>query len=533
MKYKSIFNEIVIVKMKKLINYFTFIFIFFGSCNTNKDVKPPNILFIISDDQSYPHASIYGTKWLSTPGFDRIANEGLLFNHAYTTNAKCSPSRSTILTGRDSWLLEEATNHVPFFPEKFTTFPEILKNSGYKTGKTGKGWAPGVALKNGQKRDLIGENYSMVKTNPPAKYISDNNYSGNFKYFLDNKKVDQPFFFWVGGLEPHRRYEYEAGIKFGGKKIQQIEKVPNYWPDSDNVKTDILDYAFEIEYFDSHLVSIINELEKRNLLENTIIVVTSDNGMPFPRVKGQVFPYDNRLPLAIRWGKGIKNPGRVINDYVSFSDFAPTFLELARVDLVNYKMEDFSGISWKSIFDDNQINKKRDYIIIGKERHDVGRENDNGYPVRAIITDSYFYSLNFKPERWPAGNPETGYLNTDGSPTKSEILNLRRKGINENYWNLAFGKRDQETLYDLKKDPDCIENVAKYDGYASIKDSLKKILIKDLTKNKDPRIIGEGDLFDNYIYAEKRTRNFYQRFMNGESLDSDWVNPSDFEKNFN
>ena len=519
--------------MKKLINYFTFIFIFFGSCNTNKDVKPPNILFIISDDQSYPHASIYGTKWLSTPGFDRIANEGLLFNHAYTTNAKCSPSRSTILTGRDSWLLEEATNHVPFFPEKFTTFPEILKNSGYKTGKTGKGWAPGVALKNGQKRDLIGENYSMVKTNPPAKYISDNNYSGNFKYFLDNKKVDQPFFFWVGGLEPHRRYEYEAGIKFGGKKIQQIEKVPNYWPDSDNVKTDILDYAFEIEYFDSHLVSIINELEKRNLLENTIIVVTSDNGMPFPRVKGQVFPYDNRLPLAIRWGKGIKNPGRVINDYVSFSDFAPTFLELARVDLVNYKMEDFSGISWKSIFDDNQINKKRDYIIIGKERHDVGRENDNGYPVRAIITDSYFYSLNFKPERWPAGNPETGYLNTDGSPTKSEILNLRRKGINENYWNLAFGKRDQETLYDLKKDPDCIENVAKYDRYASIKDSLKKILIKDLTKNKDPRIIGEGDLFDNYIYAEKRTRNFYQRFMNGESLDSDWVNPSDFEKNFN
>ena len=144
-----------------------------------------------------------------------------------------------------------------------------------------------------------------------------------------------------------------------------------------------------------------------------------------------------------------------------------------------------------------------------------------------------FYSINFKPERWPAGNPETGYLNTDGSPTKSEILNLRRKGINENYWNLSFGKRDNETLYDLKKDPDCIENIAKFDKYRSLKDSLRKILVKDLTKNKDPRIIGEGDIFDNYIYAEKRTRNFYKRFMNGESLDSDWVNPSDFEKNFN
>ena len=515
--------------MKKIFNFLFCLIVLLEGCNTNKVVKPPNILFVISDDQSYPHASIYGTKWLSTPGFDRIANEGLLFNHAYTTNAKCSPSRSTILTGRDSWLLEEATNHVPFFPEKFTTFPEVLKNRGYKTGKTGKGWAPGVALKNGQKRNLIGKNYSIVKTDPPAKHISDNDYSGNFKYFLNNKKVDQPFFFWVGGLEPHRRYEYKAAINFGGKNIEQIEKVPNYWPDSDNVKTDMLDYAFEIEYFDSHLERIISELEKRNLLENTIIVVTSDNGMPFPRVKGQVFPYDNRLPLAIRWGKGIKNPGRIINDYVSFSDFAPTFLELAGVDLANQNMEEFSGTSLKNILYDDPIQKKRNYMIIGKERHDVGRQNDKGYPVRGIIAGNYFYSLNFKPNRWPAGNPETGYLNTDGSPTKTEILNLKREGLNEDYWNLSFGKRPEETLYDIRKDPDCIENIAQNNKYSFLKDSLRKVLIEDLTINKDPRILGYGDLFDNYTYAEKRTRNFYERYMNGELLDSDWVNPSDFE----
>ena len=515
--------------MKKLFSYLFFFIVFLVGCNANKDVKPPNILFVISDDQSYPHTSIYGTKWVNTPGFDRIANEGLLFNHAYTTNAKCSPSRSTILTGRDSWLLEEATNHVPFFPEKFTTFPEVLKNRGYKTGKTGKGWAPGVALKNGQKRNLIGENFSIVKTDPPAKYVSDNDYSGNFKYFLDNKKVDQPFFFWVGGLEPHRRYEYKAGINFGGKNIEQIEKVPNYWPDSDNVKIDMLDYAFEIEYFDSHLERIISELDKRNLLENTIIVVTSDNGMPFPRVKGQVFPYDNRLPLAIRWGKGIKNPGRIINDYVSFSDFAPTFIELAGVNIKNQNMEEFSGTSLKNIFNDDPIQKKRNYMIIGKERHDVGRQNDKGYPVRAIIAGHYFYSLNFKPNRWPAGNPETGYLNTDGSPSKTEILNLKREGLNEDYWNLSFGKRPEETLYDLRKDPDCIENIAQNNKYSFIKDSLRKVLIEDLTINKDPRILGYGDLFDNYTYAEKRTRNFYERYMNGESLDSDWVNSSDFE----
>ena len=516
-------------KMKKLFILIPIVTIILLSCNSTKTDYPPNILFVITDDQSYPHASIYGTKWINTPGFDRVAKEGLLFNHAYTTNAKCSPSRSTILTGRDSWLLEEATNHVPFFPEKFSTFPEVLKSNGYKTGKTGKGWAPGVALKNGEKRNLIGKDFSLIKTEPPAKFISNNNYFENFKYFLDEKENNQPFFFWLGSHEPHRRYEYQSGIKYGNKEIDVIEKVPDYWPNSENVKTDMLDYAFEIEYFDSHLERVINELENRNLLNNTIIVITSDNGMPFPRVKGQVFPFDNRLPLAIRWGKGIKNPGRIINDYVSFSDFAPTFLDLAGIDSENNKMEDFSGISWKSIFKDKKNIKKRDYMIIGKERHDVGRENDQGYPVRAIIAGQYFYSINFKPERWPAGNPETGYLNTDGSPTKTEILNLKKEGKIVDYWNYAFGKRNEETLYDLKNDPNCIINILKNDNYIYLKDSLRKVLINDLTKNKDPRVLGNGEVFDKYIYAEKRTRDFYNRHMNGELLDSDWVNSTDFE----
>ena len=414
-------------KSKKIkTTFFVIILLLALGCDTFQK-NPPNILFVISDDQSYPHASIYGTRWVKTPAFDRIAEEGLLFNNAFTTNAKCSPSRSSILTGRDSWLLEEATNHVPFFPEKFTTFPEVLKKNGYKTGKTGKGWAPGVALKNGEKRNLIGEDYSTIKTDPPAKFISETDYAENFKLFLDEKEEGQPFFFWVGGLEPHRRYEYQAGIKYGNKKIDQIDTVPEYWPDSENIRTDMLDYAFEIEYFDSHLALIIKELERRDLFDNTIIIVTSDNGMPFPRVKGQVYPDDNRLPLAIRWGKGIKEPGRVVDDYFSFSDFAPTFLDVIGVKSEDHGMEDFSGMSWKDVFKNKTHAQKRSYMILGKERHDVGRENDWGYPVRAIVQGRYFYSINFKPERWPAGNPETGYLNTDGSPTKTEILDLKHR----------------------------------------------------------------------------------------------------------
>ena len=491
---------------------------------------PPNILFVISDDQSFPHASIYGTSWIKTPGFDRIAKEGLLFNNAYTTNAKCSPSRATILTGRNSWLLEEAANHVPYFPEKFITFPEVLKNRGYKTGKTGKGWAPGIAVKNGIKRDLIGQNYSSITTIPPAKFISNIDYFENFKLFLEEKEKDQPFLFWVGGLEPHRRYQYRVGIEYGNKTTDDIKSVPNYWPDSENVRIDMLDYAFEIEYFDSHLERIIKELEIRDLLENTIIVVTSDNGMPFPRVKGQVYPDDNRLPLAIRWGKGIKNPGRVIDEYFSFSDFAPTFLDIIGINQDLHEMEDFSGKSWKEVFFNNSIKFEREYIILGKERHDVGRENDKGYPVRSILKNNYFYSINFEPNRWPAGNPETGYLNTDGSPTKSEILNLKRDNVNSVFWELAFGKRPKETLYNLINDPRCLVNIADNNAFMDVKSDLNKILIRDLINQKDPRVMGRGKIFDNYIYAHKKTRNFHERYTNGDSIYAGWVNESDFEK---
>lgn len=516
--------------MKRSIFTLIWMMLILLACNTD-DTQPPNILFVISDDQSFPHTSIYGTTWVNTPGFDRVAKEGLLFNQAYTTNAKCSPSRSSILTGRNSWLLEEAANHVPYFPEKFITFPEVLKENGYKTGFTGKGWAPGKAIKNGKKRDLIGAMYRDIKLDPPADFISNVDYFENFKLFLNEKEEEQSFFFWVGGHEPHRAYEFEVGINQGNKKIDEIDEVPAFWPDSENVRTDMLDYAFEIEYFDNHLVKIITELEKRELLDNTIIIVTSDNGMPFPRIKGQVYPFDNRLPLAIRWGKGIKNPGRVINEYFSFSDFAPTFLDLAGISEDQHNMKAFSGKSWRNIFENLPNKNPREYMIIGKERHDVGRENDQGYPVRGIVSGKYFYSQNFKPQRWPAGNPETGYLNTDGSPTKTEILNLKRQNMDTTYWNFAFGKRPQEELYNIEKDPQCLENLAENQNYSDLKIKLKKQLINDLKDQGDPRILGNGDLFDQYPYSGDDVKNFYHRHMSGEKIKTHWVNSTDFENN--
>ena len=497
--------------------------------------RRPNILFAIADDASYPHMSAYGTNWVNTPAFDRVAQEGILFVNAYTPNAKCAPSRSCILTGRNSWQLEEAANHVPYFPAKFATYVEELGRNGYFTGRTGKGWAPGDPGElDGQRRELVGPNFSEHKTTPPAEYISNNDYAKNFEAFLQARPDSLPFCFWYGSTEPHRRYEYGVGVSQGDKALSQIEAVPAFWPDTDTVRNDMLDYAYEIEYFDQHLGLMLELLEEAGELDNTLVVVTSDNGMPFPRVKGNAYEMSNHMPLAMMWPEGIKAGGRTVDDYVSFIDFAPTFLEVAGVSPEQSGMAVMQGRSLMNIFASDQeglVDEDRDYVLIGKERHDLGRPNDGGYPVRAIIRDNLLYIQNFAPDRWPAGNPETGYLNTDGSPTKTQILNMRYEPENQRYWEMNFGKNPAEELYRIDEDPDCVQNLALDPEYAPIMEDLKGQLFTELQAQGDPRMMGNGDIFDQYEYAQSN-RNFYERYMRGEgdSLNYGWVNQSDFQE---
>ncbi len=509
--------------------------ILMSGCQKKVIDKKPNILFCIADDASYPFMSAYGCSWIHTPAFDRISQEGLLFNNAYTPNAKCAPSRSCILTGRNSWQLEAAANHVAYFPAKFKTYAEVLEENGYFVGYTAKGWAPGDPGKiNGKKRQPAGTPFDDIKTNPPTKFINKIDYSANFKKFLQSKPADHPFCFWYGSTEPHRAYEYGAGIHKGGMRITDIDHVPAFWPDNDSVRTDMLDYAYELEYFDSHVTKMLQMLDSAGELDNTVVVVTADNGMPFPRVKGQEYEYSNHLPLAIMWKKGIKNSGRSVNEFVNFIDFAPTFLELAGVKQDESGMQPIQGSSLIPIFDadKNVINAPfRDHALIGKERHDVGRPHDWGYPIRGIIKNGYLYIRNFEPDRWPAGNPETGYLNCDGSPTKTVILNDRRNNDgNSVYWQWSFGKRADEELYRISEDPACMNNLILDPEYLGIKNNLKNQMINELEEQGDPRMFGNGHIFDEYEYSEAASRNFYERYMAGEKMHAGWVNPTDFEK---
>ncbi len=154
----------------------------------------------------------------------------------------------------------------------------------------------------------------------------------------------------------------------------------------------------------------------------------------------------------------------------------------------------------------------------------------SGYPIRGIVTADWLYLKNFEPDRWPAGNPETGYLNTDASPTKTTILDGRTSTATHHFWSMGFGKRGPRELFDLKNDPDCLKNLADDPKFGATRDKLDAQLTRELTSQSDPRIAGHGEVFDRYPYADPTVQNFYERFQRGEKLKAGWVIPSDFEE---
>ncbi len=508
---------------------FTIARIFDG--HAHADNERPNILFAIADDWGL-HAGAYGTSWVKTPSFDRIAREGVLFRNAYTPMAKCAPSRAIILTGRHLWQNEAAGNHLAVFPPHFKGWPEVLMDKGWHMGFTGKGWGPGIANNvKGEPRLLTGRPFQKQNATPLTNAMGNTNYASNFCDFLDAAPSNTPWCFWYGSLEPHREYAFQSGVNQGGKKLADIDRVPSYWPDHETVRHDMLDYAFEVEHTDQHLGRMIDELEKRGLLENTIVIVTSDHGMPFPRIKGYAYHDSNHIPLAIRWPIGISKPGRMVDDFVDFTDIAATILDFAGIAHHDSGMMTLTGQSWRPILEssqDGRIVTERDHVLIGKERTDVGRPQNQGYPIRGIVTHDYLYLYNAEPGRWPAGNPETGYLDTDGSPTKSLILDRGRLNRVDRYWELNFGHRPTDELYDLRADRDCVHNLASGSESEETMRLLRQRMEAILKSQGDPRMFGQGHVFDEY--KPTSGDGFYEKFMRGEKVEASWVEPTDFEK---
>jgi N-sulfoglucosamine sulfohydrolase len=460
-------------------------------------VQPPNILFAIADDWGWPHAGAYGDPVVETPTFDRLASEGVLFNHAYISSPSCTPSRNAILTGQYHWRLGPGANLWSTLDPSTPVYPLLLEDAGYKIGRFRKSWGPGDI--SDWLRHPAGHDYTRT----------------GFAAFMAERDEGQPFCFFLGTSDPHRPYGRGSGI--GSGIVPEEIRLFECFPDNEIVRSDVADYYYEVQRFDTLMANTIKILEEYGELENTIIVMTGDHGMPFPRCKSNNYDSGARIPFAVRWGSGIKKPGRVLDDFISTTDLAPTFLELAGVKIPDVMSGQSFARLLKSTKEGYVDRENRSYVLHGKERHVPGQEEHmGGYPVRAIRTHDYLYIRNFKTERWPSGTPN--YLEAaipycwlgdcDNGPTKTYMVeNQKKDQEHQVLYDLAFGKRPAEELYDCRKDPEQVVNVADDPAYAKIKEKLSTQLMEQLVATGDPRATGGGDEFDEVPYLGNGPRH--------------------------
>jgi N-sulfoglucosamine sulfohydrolase len=436
--------------------------------------KKTNVVVIMGDDWSWPHASVLGHSVVQTPVFDRIAREGVLFESAFTNAPSCTPSRFVFLTGQYHWRLKGADRLGGSLQADVPVYPDLLAEAGYLVGFSRKGAEPSKHLFRGN--DPFGKQYK------------------NFDQFLAARKANQPFCYWYGAGEPHRPYPWRSS-ESSGLEIAKGD-VPAWLPDSPTVRTDVGDYFLRIQKLDQFAGEIVDRLREMGELENTLLIMTGDNGMPFPRAKATLYDAGTRVPLAIRWG-GNLSPQHRISDFVSLVDMAPTILDACGIDIPS----EMIGGSLRDQLESVQggwVDANRDNVLTGREKHVYY------LPSRSLRDSKFLYIRNFSPASWKQGQqagkqPHYDFIKTpwptqppafsfdvDPSPSKQWMLeNEQKPGVRE-LNQLAFGERDDEELYELSADPDQLVNLANSPKYRMARDRMSTRLTERMRETLDP-----------------------------------------------
>lgn len=502
--------------------------------------KRPNIFFFFADDWGR-YASVYDSfkpnRAFQTPVFDRFANQGVRFNNAHVTSPSCTPCRSSLLSGQYFYrtgrgaILQSAE-----WDSSIPSYPLLLEDAGYHIGFTYKVWSPGKPQdapyggkakryqpaggkfnrfsQEATKMVAEGKSVEEAKTELCAEGMA------NFEAFLADREPDQPFCYWFGPTNTHRKWTQGSGKELWGLDPDDLKgKMPAFLPDVHEIREDMCDYMGEVLALDRMFGLFLKKLEEMGERDNTLIVVSGDHGIPgFPRGKCNLYNLGTEVALFAQW-PGQAPGGRVVDDFVNLMDLAPTFLEAAGVEIPDV----MTGRSIVPLLKSNQegrIDPSRDHVITGRERHVArAREGNLPFPERSIRTDDFLYIRNFKPERWPMGtpgglgDPETeptyeqlrentfaAFADLDASPTKAWMVKNRQEPEWERHWRLGFEKRPAEELYDLRQDPDYLTNVADDPAYAEVKEELSEKLMTTLKETGDPRVTGDGSTFDKMPY---------------------------------
>lgn len=509
-------------------NHQILIVLIVGSAVQVATADRPNIVMAFADDWG-KHASAYAkldpggmNDQVATPHFDAVAEEGVLFTRAFVSAPSCTPCRSSLLSGKHFWMCQRASIlQGAIWDGSISAYPLVLEESGYRIGHTYKVWSPGSPAdaphggaarsfnKHGRRFNSFSQTAMRNPDHQAGKSALLDEVRKNIRSFLDaddDGKLDgdSPFCYWFGPTNCHRKWTAGSGKELWGIDPDELKgKLPPFLPDVPIVREDVADYLGETQAFDAGLGVLIEELKRVGAYDNTLLVVSGDHGFPgVTHGKCDLYDFGTQVPLAVRWPDGIKTAGRIVDDFVSLPDLAPTFLQAAGVERPD-KMIAKSLVDVLKSEKGGQVDPRRDAVFTGRERHVArARAGNLPYPMRAIRTDQYLYIVNFMPDRWPMGtgpepnampsfeqlreNTFAAYADLDASPTKAWIVTQRDHDPGS--FQLAVGRRPAHELYDVKADPHSMKNLADDRRYAETRKQLHERLITELERTGDPRV---------------------------------------------
>lgn len=466
--------------MKKKIVFFAIVgFLFFFTRNKAWASQPqrPNIVLIIGDDIGWNDFGCYGNEQVHTPNIDRMAQEGIRFTNAYLTTSSSSPSRCSIISGRYPHNTGAAELHLPL-PPHVPIFPEILKNSGYYTAQAGK-WHMGEFAKRG---------FDLVRDE--GKQVNGDGGEDQWVTLLKERPKEKPFFMWFASFDAHRPWGQNqlTGTNDPGHIL-----TPPYLINDKDTRQDLAKYYDEVSRFDYFVGEVEKELKRQGISDNTVIIIMSDNGRPFPRCKTWLYEDGIKTPLVIKWPKGIKRNRAVSESLVSVIDLAPTILDVCATE----PLACGQGKSFARLFQNPSL-PFRNYVIAEHNWHDY-----EAYE-RMVCTEDYMYLYNGRPK---LANASNGGLR--GVPAFNSLLKAWAEGtLTPIQKDVFLSPRPVEAFFDLRKDPLQEHNLIDDPIYAKEVNHLRAVFKKWQKET--------GDTQPEYL-----TPDWYERFTpNGKSINT-------------
>lgn len=426
----------------------------------------PNLVLILADDMGWDDCGAYGHPSIRTPQIDRLAREGMRFDRAFLTCSSCSPSRSSIITGRYPHSTDAEELHWPL-PAGQVTFVEKLKASGYWTAAAGK-WHLGPAVKG--RFDVIHEadpagfqlpNGPEAASAPMIARARGDAASGCDRWVstLRERPKDRPFFVWLAALDPHR--DYQAGTIPQPHRPEDV-RVPPFLPDVPEVRMDLARYYDEIGRLDRFVGDVMAELDRQKVAQETLILFLSDNGRPFPRCKTTVYDSGIKTPWIVRWPGHVAAGSRCAS-LVSSVDIAPTFLKLAGIE----PGPTIQGVDFGPLLSDPRASV-RDKIFAEHNWHDYAAR------ARAVRSERFLYIKNDDSDL--TMSPPADAVR---SPTFQAMRRLRDEGRLTPEQQACFVRpRPSEELYDTEADPNELHNIAGDPAQAEVLRTMRQALAK-------------------------------------------------------